>query len=179
MFNYSALKVGDMVCTGGHDGLAALVRFATMRKRIPYDKDKVSTHTGIVVQWGDQFFIAEMTADGITLSPFLKYTDGNRFILDIRRNTSLEVYGARDAINCRVAKDYRRSIEYDFTGAVGFVFSRIKQNPKRFYCSEYFVWLYSDLGVPFPSELLHRVSPQQLYELPGWYSVPGWKGKEV
>jgi hypothetical protein len=146
---------------------------------MPYKKNEVSTHTGLVVKWAGQFFIAEMTAHGITLSPFTKYDGTRRFILDIRRHAALCNETSQEALNREVAQDYRRSLEYDFKGAIGWVISRIKQDPKKYYCSEYFVWRTAEHGVIFSNKLLHRASPQDLYELKDWLSVPNWKGEKV
>lgn len=176
--NYSALRVGDMVVCGGRDGLAALVRFATMRKRIPYNRNEVSTHTGIVVDWAGQKFIAEMGASGLAINPFKRYLNGGpRYILDIKRHIALSDLINRDNLNNKIASDYRHTIEYDYKGAISFVIDRVKQDKNRYYCSEYFVWRTSDCGVVYPSELLHMVSPQQLNELTDWKSVPNWKGE--
>jgi hypothetical protein len=163
--NYSKLRTGDMVVCGGRGAFAALIRWATRRKQ---DK-KISVHTGLVVEWAGQFFIAEMLGRGLTISPFKRYEKNRRrWILAIRRHSVYDKVKIRRALLKRVALDYRRTISYDWKGCISFVFKKCKDNKNKNYCSEYFYEVTKLDGIPYPKSFEEKVGPPELQEIPGW-----------
>ena len=175
--NYDKLRVGDMVVCGGRGPTAMIIKAATVGRKAVFDK-KVSCHTGMVVKWGGQFFIAEMLASGLCISPFSRYEKAKdrRFILDIKRSPVYSSPAKRKALQARVALDYRHSIEYDWKGDINFVIKRVKNSKGRYYCSEHYQYQTKKDGVPYPGRFDIRVSPHDLQECVVFSSVNGWNG---
>ena len=173
--NYDVLRTGDMVVCGGKGFTANIIRRATVGRGRARDAS-ISVHTGMVVKWGGQFFIAEMLAKGITLSPFARYEKGKRrrFIIDIRRSRVYDDKELRENLQKRVALDYRHSISYDWKGDIGFVFKKVKQNKKRFYCSEHYHYQTQIDGVKYPPIFNKFVSPHDLQRCPFFFTVHDW-----
>ena len=102
--NYSKLRAGDMVVCGGRGFSATLIKAATAGWENKFNKH-ISCHTGLVIEWVGQFFIAEMLGRGLSISPFKRYEKGNRWIIGIKRHP---VYN-----NVMVRRDLIKSIELE------------------------------------------------------------------
>jgi len=164
--DYSKLRTGDMVVCGGTGPAAAVIRSVTAGWRRWNDKS-VAVHTGIIVRWAGQYFVAEMLGRGITLSPPSRYEGKKRrYIIGIRRNHAYDSTTARGILNKRIAKLYRNSLEYDFKGILSYVFENCQENPNRYYCSELFKAATPE--VSYPEEFDKQVSPFDLQHVVGW-----------
>jgi hypothetical protein len=161
---YQKLRTGDMVVVGGRGLFAAITRKVTSGKM--WDRS-VSTHTGIIVGWAGQKLIAEMTPKGLELTPPTRYGGLRRKLIGIRRHPVYNKVGKRRALLARIARDYRKTIEYDFKGLFEFV-GVCEDNPKRFYCSEYVYYQTAMDGVEYPEEYKQKVSPYDLQHVSGW-----------
>lgn len=158
--NYQSLLTGDMVCCGAFGVFPSITRAVSRGIKYVFDRD-TAVHTGMAVDWDGQKFILEMGAKGIELNPFTKYIESRlRWIILIRRPIPLTAEQRKKLLDDCV-HDYRNSIEYDYKGLVSFVIKRVKENPSRKYCSEYY---YSRLKeyMPFPNDYSVRVSPWDL-----------------
>ena len=161
--DYNKLHIGDMVVCGGSGPTAVIIRAATVGWTSAFDKS-ISVHTGVIVKWAGQVFIAEMLGRGVTLSPPSRYEGKRRrYIMGIRRHPAYIKYSNRAALNRRVSKLYRKSIEYDWNGVLSFVFENCKDDPKRFYCSEFFKHITSEVEYPQTVK-----SPFDLQCVSGW-----------
>jgi len=57
---------------------------------------------------------------------------------------------------------------YDYTAILGLGFHRDWQEMDSWFCSELVAWAFDEAGLPlFRREVLHRVTPQHLWMLPG------------
>ena len=168
--NYSKLRTGDLVVCGGRGFSAMLIKAATAGWDRKFDKH-VSCHTGLVVEWAGQYFIAEMLGRGLSISPFKRYDKGRRWIIGIKRHPVYNNVMVRRALLKRVALDYRYTIEYDWKGCIEFVFQKVKDNKKRNYCSEYFYEQTKRDGIQYPKSYETKVSPFDLQWLSGWEVV--------
>ena len=180
--NYSALKPMDRIDCSGRSPLALVTRIVTAGLGNAWNH-KVPVHTGIVVEWDGQLLCAEMGASGLEINPLSKYEGkGNRSIMNVSRHPLfMDAERARYAQR-RIIEDYRRSedgrkgVKYDYKGLLEFVFHRIKDNPKRYYCSEYFYALTFDL-IRYPIEFSAKVSPYDLFRsdpATGFVRVQDW-----
>ena len=132
---YSNLKSGDIVICGGRSPLAWLIRWVTAGFNRRHAAN-VSSHTGILTQVNGQILIAEMTARGLELNSLEKYNrNRRRYIIDIVRKPIDELQ--RINLDCSIAKDRRRTIEYSYRGDLAFVFKKIRVVDSQDFCSEY------------------------------------------
>jgi len=176
--NYPKLRVGDIVVCGGRGPAARVTKRVTAGRRNK-NNPLISCHTGLVVEFGGQFFIAEMLIRGFTLSSFLRYEyeRGSRFILDIKRSDVYDSREKRNALMGRVALDYRhkREKKYDWRENLSFVFKKLKHSASIFNCSGWCHHITKPDGIPYPSQFEIRVSPQDFQVFTGFSSVRGWK----
>lgn len=122
------LKTGDIVCTTSDSWLAKIIRRVTGGE---------ATHVGIIVEFGRKVFIVEMLKNGVTFSSLNKYLKGNRSkIVEVNRPVGI-TRGHRTNIHRLVARSLHEEVKYDTKGVLAFVFKRVKENPNRFFCSEY------------------------------------------
>lgn len=168
MIDYKLLHTGDMVCCGAHSLFAMTIRIVTRGFKYAFDKF-TSTHTGMVVDWACEKFIAEMGGRGIELNPFSEYGKWNKWIICIRQpNLSLS---DESMLLHEVSHDYRNTIEYDFKGLLEFVFKRVKDDPKRMYCSEYY-YERTKMFKHYPLSFAKKVSPWDLQNCDGFTYYP-------
>lgn len=140
---YENLRDGDIVCTTGKGFLGRIISRITGDRT---SKSKIATHVGIVVKWRQQFYIAELLANGLQISTFERYTEKKRhWILEINRPLDLGHY-ERNRIANKISEDNYNQISYDFKGVLGFINPNIKQNPHRWFCSEYVAFLLENYG---------------------------------
>jgi hypothetical protein len=140
---YENLSSCDIVVCGGHGLVAGVIRWATDHKMFD---PQVSTHTGIIVDLHGQKMIAEATPKGLKLNSLEDYL-GNRkrFIMGIYRKKNLS-FDMQDCMEKSIAVDLRKTYAYDWTGDLSFVFNRVKDNPNKYFCSEYVAIKYEKFG---------------------------------
>jgi hypothetical protein len=146
------LKVGDLVFTTDRKPWSRIIRRIT--------KSDIS-HVGILIKVRDNLVIAEMLSKGLTLTPLYMKTD----IQKIGRLTSMTKHYAY-CISDQVVDDWSNGgIEYDWSGVLGFISSRIKHKKDKFFCSEYVSYLLRThvSGLSFP-ELDHEIDPSDLID---------------
>jgi cell wall-associated NlpC family hydrolase len=163
--NYQNLEAGDIVCCGGKSPLAYIIRIVTKGWKKRHEKD-VSTHTGIVIEFGGQKFIAEMlgTGKGLEINSLETYCENNRrFIIDVYRSQEVDA-NVQEKLLAWVAYYYRRSLQYDYVGLFEFLSNRFKDDEGKFYCSEFVAFMYHTLGLIPDSKWEGKVSPEDIQE---------------
>lgn len=163
---YENLRTGDVVSCTGRGLFAAVTRAVT---------DGEIVHTGIILDVHGQKLLAEMQAGGLELNSLEKLgTKKKRNIKAIHRYSRILI-DDRYELEAKIARDLRKTIEYDFKGLFEFVIPKIRNAKKKFYCSEYvFSTLKPYLGL-YPLDFVKKVSPNDLYnyvkEDPHWTEV--------
>ena len=172
-FDYGALRPLDMVVCAGRSPFAAITRLVSAGRRRILDHS-VSVHTGILVDFHGQLLIAEMTAKGLQINSLEKYNTvgSRRWVIAVRRNKRFKDAGITDGVQKQIAKDRRRTLEYDWKGLIEFVTFKVKDNPQRNYCSEYVYELTRSAGIVYPDKFKRRVSPYDLQVIQNWNNVP-------
>lgn len=151
--DYEKLRSGDLVLCGGRGFVSSVIRFVTGGSN---DKN-IATHVGIIIDVWGQKLIAEMKAGGLEINSLNEYVGKRRrFIIGIRRVEELSKK-QREYIQRRIAWNFRKGLEYDWSGDVSFIFSQIQENPNRFYCSEYVAYLLKLAGFKISQDT--QVSP--------------------
>jgi len=161
--DYSFIKAGDIVLTGGRSLFSYLIRLVTAGFKKRHDKTTV-THVGIVVDLAGQKYIMEMLKDGMALSPFSRYLGEShrRWIIGVTTHPKLSVAN-RMTINSELMTWYRRGSEknkYDWRAIIGFspvAIMRIKHSPDKWICSElasYFWRTFAGVKLPKNAELV-------------------------
>lgn len=184
--NYSALKTGDIVDCGGKSPLAYVIRWVTAGRNHRFDPN-IASHTGMVVDFSGQKLMIEMKGTrGIQLVSLEKYCENNRrFIIDVRRSKDMND-SHRRWLEKQVAYCLRKNLDYDFSGLLSFVMSKVEDNPKKYYCSEFVYELLKRAGqldmnrVFFSRNEEERfdknVSPYDLQQVKSFISIP-WEIK--
>jgi len=175
-FDYSKLRPMDMVVCAGKSPFATTTRIVTAGLRKAFDHS-VSVHTGIIVDFHGQLLVAEMQSKGLEINSLHRYRKegGRRWVIAFRRNPIYDDPAVREAAQQRIARDRRKTIEYDFKGLMEFVFAKIDDNKKRNYCSEYFYMTTLEDGLRYPVSFKAKVSPYDLQLVGGgWTNVLGW-----
>lgn len=158
IIDFSKLKAGDIVVTGGSGLFSYLIKRYTYKDSSIEEKKK-ATHVGIVVEFGGQKFIAEMIHPHIRITPFSQYENSDRrWIIDVVTHSRL-TDSVREEINGAMAYWYRKrkDNEYDWKGVLGFVPSltrRVEQAPKKWFCSEMasHIWrVHAKIETPKPA----------------------------
>lgn len=140
----------------------------------------VAVHTAIVFPLRKQLVVVEMigTDGGLRISSLERTCDGKpRNVIAASR---YEIYDNEETRNIaldRIAFDIRKTVEYDPKGCLEFAFKRIKDDPTRRICSEYFYINAKEDGQRFPSRFALRVSPWDLQSFKeiGVLPVEGWR----
>jgi hypothetical protein len=142
---YENLQSCDIVVCGGHGLVAGVIRSATGHK--PFDTS-ISTHTGIIIDLHGQKMIGEATAKGgLKLNSLEEYLNNRkRFILGIYRKKDLP-FDMQYCMERDIAVDLRKTKGYDWAGDLSFVLNRVKQNPDKYFCSEYVAVKYQKFGI--------------------------------
>lgn len=144
--NYGALKTGDIVSCGGVGPFAYAIRLFTKGLKYRRDIKTVSTHTGMIIDLVGQKFIAEMNASGLQINSLEIYRKNRRkFIIGISRSSELTDI-CRIGIEKKISLDYRKGIEYDWSGDLAFITKLVKENPKKRFCSEYAAYILKIYG---------------------------------
>ena len=129
--DYSKLKEGDVIFTGGTSLIARIIRRVTSKN----EQSKTATHCGVVIEVGNQKLIAEMVNDGVSLGSIEKYLTGNKSIVQISRPV---FRGDLKTVYIDfIGEAFRKSIGYDFSEVLKFLpFVNGQTSPEKFYCSE-------------------------------------------
>lgn len=166
--NYGSLQPMDIVLTGRRSLFGGFVRVVTGGLSKLTKRD-VAVHCGLVVDLDGELVMAEMTGKdingrggGLLLSSLESYNTSRDFIVGIKRHGVYANRLVRQAAMRRIFSDVRHTLDYDFKGIVGFVFDRVKENPKKYYCSEYVYMQTAVDGVAYPDGFAERVSPYDL-----------------
>lgn len=135
-----------------------------------------ATHTAMVVVWQGRPFVLEQTREGPVFHSFAEaYLDRwDARIIQFVRHPVYDNAAMRAELEALAAVVLHEDRDYDLPGVFGFVNHRIKDDPKRDYCSELFYqltgWHVSAFGTPYPARYSIRVSP---YGLQRW--AGGWR----
>lgn len=153
-FDYNKLQTGDVINCVGRGPFAAITRLVTKGKIV---------HTGIVIGLYGQKLVAEMGPRGLVLRSLERYNKSRRRgIHSIYRFEHLSDT-VKIEIKKKVLKDLRKTIDYDFKGLFEFVFPKVKDNKKAFYCSEYVFALLREYIGSYPLTFIKKVSPNDLF----------------
>jgi len=154
--DYSKLRSGDIVMTGGGGIFAALIRFFTAKG---IRKSKAVTHVGILVDFNGQLLLAEMKKEGLSISSLEEYNSEYKYIVNIGRcfNMNDDKIIALDRI---IAYDRRKTLDYDWKGILSFV-TGTTGSKNKYYCSEYIAHLLRCVEIRFwPEE--RNISPEDI-----------------
>jgi hypothetical protein len=177
-FDYSKLRPMDMVVCAGRSPFAMTTRIVTAGIRKAFDHT-IAVHTGVLVDFHGQLLVAEMGPKGLGINSLHRYRKegGRRWVITFRRNSAYDDTAVRETAQKRIAKDRRKTIQkYDYKGLLEFVFKRVKDNPKRTYCSEYFYLTTFEDGLRYPISFKAKVSPYDLQLVGnGWTNILDWK----
>ena len=145
--NYSSLKTGDIVCCGGVGLFAYAIRLVTAGLWKRHSIKDVAVHVGILVRLSGQIFIAEMLGSGLAIRSLEEYRKNKRsFIISIGRSSELTDEN-RSVIEQKIAHDFRKGIEYDWSGDLAFLLKKVEDDPKKNFCSEYAAIIMRDYGL--------------------------------
>ncbi len=157
------LRPLDRVVCGGTGVVAWRIRRRTAGFRRQFDKT-IATHTGLVVDFHGQLLVAEMLFnDGLSVDTLERYI-GNRkrFIVGFRRSRVFDDPDVREEAQQLIARMYRRRLiaaRYDNRGIVSFINKHTKQNPNRWYCSEFDCAITARFGCNYPQSFTVRKDP--------------------
>lgn len=170
-YPYPSLRAGDMVCCDVRGVFPCITRVVTGGWRHLFDHDW-STHTGMLVQMGGQLFVVEMGGKGVDLNSLeVEYQKWDRRIICFRRLVGITT-AKRNQIEAKLGEVLRRGTEYDYAGILGYVFQRVKQNRKRYYCSEMVYAVTHGLETPeYAGDLADKPSPQAMMQCAQWETV--------
>jgi len=163
-FDYNKLKPLDIVHCAGKSPFARATRIVTAGWKHRNDYG-IAVHTGILVDFHGQLLIAEMQRKGLEINSLEKYNTigGKRWVLKITRPHIKDQYFSSDHIKKtvqeQIALDRRKRLEYDNKGLFEFVFSKIKDDPNKNYCSEY-VYELTRFFILYPDTFKTKVSPR-------------------
>jgi hypothetical protein len=131
-----------------------------------------STHTGMLVQMGGQLFVVEMAGKGVELNSLeVEYQKWDRRVICFRRLVGITPE-KQAAIEAKLGEVLRRGVEYDYKGILAYVFDRVKQNRKRYYCSEMVYAVTHGLESPeYAGDLADKPSPQAMMLCPQFTTV--------
>jgi hypothetical protein len=121
----------------------------------------VATHIGAVVDVNGGLMIAEMMGNGLRLDPITDYQHGGILadrIIGVRRNKCYDNETVRFNRNYQIIKQAHECLKYDYAGILEFVFPKIKDKTKQFYCSE----LYQHYAIEDDGaiSMRHKVNPK-------------------
>ena len=171
VYPYKDLRAGDMVCCDVRGIFPVITRIVTGGWRNAINHDW-STHTGMLVQMGGQLFIQEMTGRGVEVSSLeVEYQRWDQRVICFRRMVGVDD-AKRAVLEQRLGELVRRGEEYDYKGVLAYVFDRVKENPKRNYCSEMVYAVSRDFVTPlYAGALADKPSPQAMMCAPQWETV--------
>ena len=175
VFNYDALRSMDMVCCSGRSPFAMVTRIVTSGWRYMFNHG-IAVHTAMIVELDGQKLIAEMQPKGLEIHSLQKYSKigGRRWVIGLRRHSAYDDEQARKDAQAKIMLDLRRRLEYDYKGLFEFVCDRVKDNPKRAYCSEYYYQVSQDRIGSYPKGFAEKVSPRDLQTCAGFFPVADW-----
>jgi len=159
--NYSKIKTGDIIFTGGRGIFSRLIRRITARGK---SQSEAVTHVAIAFDVHGQILIAEMLGSGLSISSLEEYRKGpRRFIIGIGTIKTMTDY-KREELAKVIALHRRKTIEYDYPGIFEFL-TIGHEDPNRFYCSEYAAKLLFDFaGIRIVRGDTGGISPEDLFE---------------
>lgn len=168
---YQKLRPMDMVVCGGGRVIpsAMIIRRVTAGRRHTFDRS-TSVHTGLVIQWRNELFVAQMlTNRGLSIDSMESLIGKRkRFILGFRRSRVFNDVADRRYAQDEIAYMYRRTLDYDFPGLFEFISPKVKDKPGKFYCSEFVRYITHKYGCEYPKAFSQKVSPYQLQHCHGW-----------
>lgn len=186
---YRKLRALDRVVCGGRGLVAWRIRRRTAGFKRRFDLN-VATHTGLIVDLHGELFIAEMLTDGLSVDTLERYINNrSRYIICFRRSRVFDDTDARAEAQRIIMYIYRERLklaEYDRRGIFSFINKAIKQNPHKWYCSEFDCALTAKFGAPYPARFdvridpnpnnpiglqVGRVSPQDLHVCANWRTL--------
>jgi len=161
---YPHLRALDRVVCGGRGFVAWRIRRRTAGFRRQFDKH-VATHTGLLVDFHGQLLIAEMLTDGLSIDTLERYlSQRSRYIISFRRSPVFDDEDKRERAQAIIAYVYRERLnmaEYDRRGVFSFVNKTFRQDPHKWYCSEFDCALTAKFGCTYPHSFNVRPDPNQ------------------
>lgn len=173
-FNYEKLQTMDMIICAGRSPFAVITRLVTSGWKGAFNHG-IAVHTGMIFDLDGQKVVAEMQTRGLQINSLERYSrvGGRRWVLSIKRHQAYNNIANRLEAKAKIALDIRRTLKYDYKGLVEFVDKKVKDNPKRAYCSEYYYQVSKDV-VSYPKSFDTMVSPHDLQVCAGFFSVGNW-----
>ena len=171
--NYKVLRTGDYVLTTSLYLLADTIRYRTSGKIFDLS---IPTHAGMIVDIYGKYFIAEMKQTLQINSIKRCYLNQGYLgcrIVNIRRNSVFDDPEKRYNLNQQIISDYFETISYDYKGILSYIFSKIPQDPTRYYCSEYCQKYAVEFGKPITDKL--KCSPYDIQVSERLQDVKGWQ----
>lgn len=175
-FNYPVLRTGDMVLFCSSSFVAMIIRCFSSGWH-NWNNYNIPNHVGQIVEVEGQKLVAEMLSNGLNVRSLEFYNKKKErsWPKVIKRNPVYDNEDSRKALNARIFKDLRYTLDYDFKGLLEFVIKRVNDDKSRAYCSEYFYQQTKQDGVIYPASFETKVSPYDLDMLSNWVVVPNWK----
>jgi hypothetical protein len=131
------LRELDYICTTNIGLFSTAIRWVTARKLFDLS---IATHVGMLISIKGIYFVAEMVESGLKINSLQKYMNngllGQR-IVAVRRNPiydnkNLRMFTAMDVVN-----DCKKTYGYDWASCASYITKLVKDNPGKYYCSEY------------------------------------------
>ena len=141
------LRVGDYVLTTSRTLLACTIRAKTAGWR-QFFNTRVATHAGIIYSLDGSddpqtFFIAEMLSNirSTAIREYEKPDFWNNHIVYVKRNPLYNDPLKRSQVNAKIISDLQKAVDYDYKGILEYIWPDAKDEPEKFYCSEYLRYL--------------------------------------
>lgn len=150
----SKLKAGQVFHSRSNDFIGNLIAWAVSWGR---PKKDTPNHSGFIVQWEDEFLVAEVDGKGFRLNSLEKYNGKKAKIVSLF-DLKIDVYKRSmllEIIARKVRKDYDKP--YDYEGAIGSApwfqrwFPWLSQCDKKEFCSEVVAMILCAIGLPVSS----------------------------
>jgi len=172
--DYSKLRECDYIlCTSLHP-ISCMIRYKESGSIFNTD---IATHVGMLVNIYDKLFIAEM-AGRLQINSLKRYYLnqgywGNRIVC-VRRNAVYDNPETRYNTNNKILSDFFETKSYDYDGVLSYILPHlIKQDPDKYYCSEY-VQKYAKIdGNPIVDS--YKVTPFQIQISERLQDVTDWQ----
>lgn len=137
--NLNKLKDMDYVLTTHRSPLQAFIRARTAGWKYMFNQN-IASHVGIIVKIKGYPFVAEMVPKGLKINSINKYLKKGYFkphIVAIKRNDIYNNEEIAHKATQRIMYYRHQTVDYDFRGIIEFLWPKINDRPKKFYCSEF------------------------------------------
>jgi hypothetical protein len=138
MIDTKKLRALDYLLCTSYSWIAECIRIKEVGVWRMFDL-KIATHIGAIVNVNNGFMIAEMLSNGLRLNPLTDYQHSGIIsdrIIEVRRNPIYDNETIRNDRNLAIITAAHECLKYDYAGILEYVFPKIKDKKKSFYCSE-------------------------------------------